>query len=146
MNAGGNGSITGRHAYQEYWEAPSKYWNGRLKTVSEEEIDAVLVSDLKPTPFPYSQILSRAEEQLCIRLYRHLVLMATLQFTSLQSFSAYASKCLSTSDSSITRHCPLRSGLSSPQSETIPISTSPALKSVACTVEIASMAIWDSQM
>lgn len=42
MDAGGNGSITGRHAYQEYWEAPSKYWNGRLKTVSEEEIDAVL--------------------------------------------------------------------------------------------------------
>ena len=44
VKAGGNESSPGRHVYQEYWEAPSKYWNGRLKTMSEEEIDAVLVS------------------------------------------------------------------------------------------------------
>jgi len=40
----GDGSSPGAHAYQEYWEAPSKYWNGRMKSISEEEIDAVLVS------------------------------------------------------------------------------------------------------
>jgi len=42
VKAGGNESSPGRHVYQEYWEAPSKFWNGRLKTMSEEEIDAVL--------------------------------------------------------------------------------------------------------
>ena len=40
----GHGSRSSVHAYREYWEAPSKYWNGRAKTISEEEIDAVLVS------------------------------------------------------------------------------------------------------
>lgn len=42
--AGGNRSSSGAHVYQEFWEAPSKYWNGRVKAISEEEIDAVLVS------------------------------------------------------------------------------------------------------
>jgi len=38
----GDRSGSGAHVYQEYWEAPSKYWNNRVKTISEEEIDAVL--------------------------------------------------------------------------------------------------------
>jgi len=42
VKAGGNGSSSGAYVYQEYWEAPSKYWNSRVKTISEEEIDAVL--------------------------------------------------------------------------------------------------------
>jgi small subunit ribosomal protein YMR-31 len=41
--AGGNGSSSGANVYQEYWEAPSKYWSNRVKPISEEEIDAVLV-------------------------------------------------------------------------------------------------------
>jgi len=40
MNSDRSGS--GAHVYREYWEAPSKYWNSRVKTISEEEIDAVL--------------------------------------------------------------------------------------------------------
>lgn len=39
-----NGSTSGAQVYQEYWEAPSKYWNSRVKSISDEEIDAVLVS------------------------------------------------------------------------------------------------------
>ena len=39
-----HGSSSGARTYREYWEAPSKYWNSRVKTISEEEIDAVLVS------------------------------------------------------------------------------------------------------
>jgi len=38
----GSGSGSSMHIYREYWEAPSKYWNNRVKTISEEEIDAVL--------------------------------------------------------------------------------------------------------
>lgn len=40
VNGGRSGS--GVYVYQEFWEAPSKYWNSRAKAVSEEEIDAVL--------------------------------------------------------------------------------------------------------
>jgi len=29
-------------AYEEFWEAPSRYWNPRVRQLSEEEIDAVL--------------------------------------------------------------------------------------------------------
>ena len=66
----GNGSSSSMHVYQEYWEAPSRYWDSRVKTISEEEIGAVLVSVSLPfTLLPCSQILSRAEEQRCIRLY-----------------------------------------------------------------------------
>ena len=39
-----HGSSSSAHAYREYWEAPSRYWNSRVRTISEEEIDAVLVS------------------------------------------------------------------------------------------------------
>jgi len=38
----GSGSSPSMHVYQEYWEAPSKYWASRVKTISEEEIGAVL--------------------------------------------------------------------------------------------------------
>lgn len=40
----GNLSRSGVHVHQEFWEAPPKYWNSRVKTISEEEIDAVVVS------------------------------------------------------------------------------------------------------
>ena len=43
VKANGDRSSSGAYVYQEYWEAPSKYWNSRMKTISEEEIDAVLV-------------------------------------------------------------------------------------------------------
>ena len=42
--AGDTGSSSDAHIYKEYWDAPSKYWNSRVKAISEEEIDAVLVS------------------------------------------------------------------------------------------------------
>jgi len=42
VKAGHNGPSSGAHVYKDYWEAPSKYWNSRVKTISEEEIDAVL--------------------------------------------------------------------------------------------------------
>lgn len=42
MKAGGNELSSGTNVYQEYWEAPSKYWNSRVKTISEEEVDAIL--------------------------------------------------------------------------------------------------------
>ena len=47
--AGGDGSGSGAHVYQEYWEAPSKYWSSRVKKISDEEIDAVLVSVRYPS-------------------------------------------------------------------------------------------------
>jgi len=42
VKTNGDGSSSGTYVYQEYWEAPSKYWNSRVKTISKEEIDAVL--------------------------------------------------------------------------------------------------------
>jgi len=70
MRKNGSGSSSGASVYQEYWEAPSKYWNSRVKTISEEEIDAVLVSVSPPTALPScSQVLSRAEERRCTRLH-----------------------------------------------------------------------------
>jgi len=66
----GSGPSSDARIYQEYWEAPSKYWNSRVKTISEEEIDAVLVSVPPPTTPPSrSQVLSRAEERRCTRLH-----------------------------------------------------------------------------
>ena len=47
----GGGSNSGAHVYQQYWEAPSRYWNNRVKKISEEEIDAVLVSTCHPHRF-----------------------------------------------------------------------------------------------
>jgi small subunit ribosomal protein YMR-31 len=68
--ANGSGSSSGAPIYQEYWEAPSKYWNSRVKTISEEEIDAVLVGVYPlSTPSLCSQGLSRAEERRCTRLH-----------------------------------------------------------------------------
>ena len=43
VRTNGSGSSSGAHVYQEYWEAPSKFWNSRAKMISEEEIDGVLV-------------------------------------------------------------------------------------------------------
>jgi hypothetical protein len=57
-----------------------------------------------------------------------------------QSFSAYADKCSSSSFSLSDRHNPRVFTSSSSLVDTMPISTSPALKSVAWTVESASMA------
>ncbi|KAF9651023.1 hypothetical protein BDM02DRAFT_3070505, partial [Thelephora ganbajun] len=42
VKAGGKGLGSGADVYREYWEAPSKYWDSRVKTISEEEIEAVL--------------------------------------------------------------------------------------------------------
>lgn len=70
VRTNGNESSPGVHTYQEYWEAPSKYWNSRVKKISEEEIDAVLVSvHLLPMPLSCSQVLSRAGERRYIRLH-----------------------------------------------------------------------------
>lgn len=30
-------------AYQEFWHAPTRLWNSRIRTISEEEIECVLV-------------------------------------------------------------------------------------------------------
>ena len=51
VRTNGNGSSSGARVYQEYWEAPSRYWNSRVKKISEEEIDAVLVSVHHPHLF-----------------------------------------------------------------------------------------------
>ena len=31
-------------AFEEFWQAPTRIWNPRVRNVSEEEMDAVLVS------------------------------------------------------------------------------------------------------
>lgn len=31
-------------AYEEFWQAPPRLWNPRIRNISEEEMDAVLVS------------------------------------------------------------------------------------------------------
>jgi len=145
VRTNGRGSSSGAHVYQEFWEAPSKYWNSRLKTISEEEVDAVLVSVHHHSHRLHAHRSFPERRSDAALDYTYSLRTQQYDTPSLQSFSAYASKCLSTSASFITRHRPLRSAASSSLSETIPISTSPGLKSVACTVEIASIAIWSFQ-
>lgn len=144
-----NGKSSGKPIFNEFWEAPEYLWQPKIRNLEESEIDAVLVSIM--ALIPGLIITVHHTERRCVLAVRskrwqghnttgqrgfrqqpsELLIQNVDGIQYNQSFSAYADRCSSSSLSSNFRHSPRVSSASSSLLDTIPISTSPALKSVA---------------
>jgi hypothetical protein len=124
---------------------PTRFWRYQARNLDEAEMDVITVRTFR---FLVSALIltSPAERRRPgLILSRPIMPIPVVAHNTLpsaaQSFSAYASRCCSTSSTLMTLHLPRTFGSSASALDTIPISTSPALYSVACTVAIASIAI-----
>jgi hypothetical protein len=148
-----NGKSSGKPIFNEFWEAPEYLWQPKIRNLDESEIDAVLVSIM--ALIRGLVITVHRAERRCVlavgsrrwwgdntttgqrefRQQRSILIETVGTFVDgiqyNQSFSAYADRCSSSSSSLSFRHSPRVSSASSSLLDTIPISTSPDLKSVA---------------